>query len=118
MEQTGPELRKLYYTIGEVSALTGVPAHVLRYWEGEFAQLRPKKRQSGNRAYTDREIELIRKIKHLLYDRRFTIAGARSQLRNARAEEEGDSDVLSEVKQGLHEILDILNNKSGRGAAR
>ena len=58
-ERKGPALRKLYYSIGEVSEIVGVPSHVLRYWESEFPQLRPKKGRAGNRTYQERDIDLI-----------------------------------------------------------
>ncbi len=115
----GPTLRKLYYSIGEVSELTGVPAHVLRYWEGEFQQLHPKKGRTGNRLFQERDIRIIEQIKKLLYEQRFTIAGAITQLENkSESNDEPTSDFLSEVRQELQEILDILDNHSGRGAAR
>ncbi len=71
---------KRYFTIGEVSDLCGVKAHVLRYWEQEFAQLKPVKRRGNRRYYQHHEVLLIRRIRELLYDRGFTISGARSQL--------------------------------------
>jgi DNA-binding transcriptional MerR regulator len=71
---------KRYFTIGEVSELCGVKPHVLRYWEQEFTQLRPVKRRGNRRYYQHHEVLLIRKIRELLYDRGFTISGARNQL--------------------------------------
>lgn len=71
---------KRYFTIGEVSELCGVKAHVLRYWEQEFAQLKPVKRRGNRRYYQHHEVLLIRRIRELLYDRGFTISGARTQL--------------------------------------
>jgi len=71
---------KLYFRIGEVSRLVGVPHHVLRYWEKEFPSLAPKKSESSHRLYRRKDVELLLEIKHLLYDRRFTIEGARSEL--------------------------------------
>ena len=116
-DRKGPALRKLYYSIGEVSELTGVPPHVLRYWENEFPQLRPKKGRTGNRVYQDKELEIVNRIKALLYERRFTIAGAKSQLRSENGFAE-DSSLMEEVKRDLHEILGLLDKNSGRGAAR
>jgi len=75
---------KLYYSISEVSELTGVKAYVLRFWEREFPTLKPKKNRSGNRIYQEKEIELVRHIKKFLYEDGFTIEGARHQLRNGR----------------------------------
>jgi DNA-binding transcriptional MerR regulator len=71
---------KLYYRIGEVEALTGVPAYVLRYWESEFKLLRPKKNPAGQRVYRQRELDLVRRIKALLYDERLTLEGAKKRL--------------------------------------
>lgn len=71
---------KLYYSISEVCALTGLEQHVLRYWESEFPQLRPKKNRSGNRAYRSKEIKIIRYIKYLLYEEMFTIPGAKKKM--------------------------------------
>jgi len=72
--------RKTYYSISEVCEQTGLEPHVLRYWESEFPQLRPKKNRAGNRAYRDKDIEIIREIKRLLYEERFTIPGAKKRL--------------------------------------
>jgi DNA-binding transcriptional MerR regulator len=71
---------KRYFTIGEVSALCGVKAHVLRYWEQEFSQLKPLKRGGNRRYYQHHEVLLIRRIRQLLYEEGFTISGARSRL--------------------------------------
>jgi DNA-binding transcriptional MerR regulator len=71
---------KRYFTIGEVSELCGVKAHVLRYWEQEFEALAPLKRRGNRRYYQRYEVQLIRHIRELLYDQGFTIAGARSRL--------------------------------------
>src|SRR6202161_3589468 len=73
---------KLYFRIGEVADLLGVEPYVLRYWESEFPKLAPKKSGTGHRLYRRKDVELLLKIKHLLYDRRFTIEGARQTLYN------------------------------------
>jgi len=73
---------KLYFRIGEVSALLGVEPYVLRYWETEFPMLEPVKSRSGHRMYRQEDVDLILKIKRLLYDEGFTIAGARRHLRD------------------------------------
>jgi DNA-binding transcriptional MerR regulator len=74
---------KLYYSISEVCSMTGLEQHVLRYWETEFPQLRPKKNRSGNRAYRNKEIKIIRYIKYLLYEELFTIPGAKKKMADA-----------------------------------
>ena len=71
---------KIYFTIGEASKLCVLEQHVLRYWEQEFSQLKPVKRQGNRRYYQRKDILFIRKIKHLLYNEGFTIEGARSKL--------------------------------------
>lgn len=71
---------KRYFTIGEVSELCGVKAHVLRYWEQEFTQLKPVKRSGNRRYYQHHEVLLIRRIRELLYEQGFTISGARNRL--------------------------------------
>ncbi len=71
---------KLYYRIGEVEETTGVPAYVLRYWESEFKLLRPKKNPAGQRVYRQRDVDLVRRIKTLLYDERLTLEGAKKRL--------------------------------------
>lgn len=71
---------KLYYSISEVCTMTGLEQHVLRYWESEFPQLRPKKNRSGNRAYRTKEIKIVRYIKYLLYEEMYTIPGAKKKM--------------------------------------
>src|SRR6187455_971676 len=77
---------RLYRSISEVSDLVGVKPHVLRYWETQFSMLRPKKNRAGNRMYRPDEVTLLLRIKELLYQRRFTIAGARRRLLDDRKE--------------------------------
>jgi len=72
---------KLFFRIGEVAALLGVPAHVLRYWESEFKLLRPQKNPAGQRVYRRRDVDLIIQIKRLLYEERLTLEGAKKRLR-------------------------------------
>ncbi|HUO43575.1 MAG TPA: MerR family transcriptional regulator [Burkholderiales bacterium] len=79
-ETLPPIPAKRYFTIGEVSDLCGVKPHVLRYWEQEFAQLKPVKRRGNRRYYQHHEVLLIRHIRDLLYDQGFTISGARNRL--------------------------------------
>lgn len=74
---------KLYYSISEVCSMTGLEQHVLRYWESEFPQLRPKKNRSGNRAYRSKEIKIIRYMKYLLYEEMYTIPGAKKKMADA-----------------------------------
>src|ERR1700752_3519266 len=73
---------KLYYRIGEVETITEIPAYVLRYWESEFKLLRPKKNPAGQRLYRKKDLELVMRIKTLLYDERLTLEGAKKRLRD------------------------------------
>jgi DNA-binding transcriptional MerR regulator len=107
---------KRYYRIGEVSKLTGVKAHVLRYWESEFRWMAPAKSRSQQRLYRHRDIEVILLLKRLLHEERFTIAGARKRLRElgvARALEAPQLDLgleidhLSRYRRIKEELLSI-----------
>ena len=73
--------KKRYYSISEVADMTGLKAHILRYWEGEFPKLRPRKNRAGNRAYTERDIKIVLLIKKLLYDDKYTVEGAKKSLK-------------------------------------
>lgn len=123
LKAEAPPDSKLYRSISEVSDLVGVKPHVLRYWETQFSMLRPKKNRAGNRMYRPEEVKLLLRIKELLYDRRFTIAGARRRLLDERKEpvpqvEMGFADaekrmVLHEVKTELRQLLDRLRVRGG-----
>jgi DNA-binding transcriptional MerR regulator len=80
------ELVKLYYRIGEVSQIVGVQPHVLRYWETEFRTIRPQKSHKGQRVYSRRDVEKLLKVKDLLKNQGFTIAGAKKKLRDPDAQ--------------------------------
>ena len=88
---------KRYFTIGEVSELCGVKSHVLRYWEQEFAQLRPMKRRGNRRYYQHHEVLLIRRIRELLYDQGFTISGARARLGSGPADDTVESNMVQDM---------------------
>ncbi len=109
---------KLYFKIGEVSELLAVEPYVLRYWESEFPNLAPKKSGTGHRLYRRKDVELLLRIKHLLYEKRFTIEGARQTLQaeakapKARKKvaqpELFPSDPLPDIRRELAEILALL----------
>lgn len=86
-ETSIPSEDRLYYRIGEVSRITGIKPHVLRYWESEFKMIKPHKGSSLQRLYRRKDLELILKIKKLLYEEGFTIAGARKKIRDMEKEE-------------------------------
>jgi DNA-binding transcriptional MerR regulator len=80
-------IKKLYYSISEVSKITDVEQYVLRYWETEFEQLKPQKNRAGNRIYTNKDINLIMQIKNLLREKKYTIEGARNILNDGKVDE-------------------------------
>jgi len=109
---------KLYFKIREVSSITGLASYVLRFWETEFPEISPKRTESSQRLYRKKDIETILAIKQLLYDKKFTIEGARKHLRlTGRKKRRADAaappasvvpDLMVEIKRDLHEILQIL----------
>jgi DNA-binding transcriptional MerR regulator len=93
------QIKKLYYSISEVSKMLGLEQYVLRYWETEFEQLRPQKNRAGNRAYTEKDIEVIKLIKKLTREDRYTIPGARQVLGSMLAELGADSPAPVEIEE-------------------
>ncbi len=112
-----PIARRAYYSIGEVCDLTGIQAHVLRYWETRFELLRPVKNQAGNRVYRPGEIELVFLLKRLLYEDKYTVEGARQELARMRRTggiEEARKSALApelrgQLRSDLAELVDILS---------
>jgi DNA-binding transcriptional MerR regulator len=112
---------KLYFRIGEVARLCHLPAYVLRFWETEFPQLKPVKSSTGQRMYRRRDVDSVLKIKQLLYQEGFTIAGARQHLRaDAHGDKKrqaplpfptADPANLARIRQGLRDILGILSTR-------
>lgn len=109
------EIEKLYYSIGEVASMLDVNKSLLRFWETEFTNLRPKKASKGNRLYTKQDIDYIKKIKNLVKDKGFTIEGARKQLKekqdiiiNNNIYVKNDFD-KNEVSKKLNEIKFFLS---------
>lgn len=103
---------KRYFTIGEVSDLCGVKAHVLRYWEQEFDDLSPVKRRGNRRYYQREDVLMIRQIRSLLYDQGYTIGGAKQKLVNDDgSESKADNGILiKQMIQELEEVLAVLNS--------
>ncbi|MBW1695178.1 MAG: MerR family transcriptional regulator [Deltaproteobacteria bacterium] len=99
---------KLYFKIGEVSKLAGVPASVLRFWETEFFQIRPKRTPSGQRLYRKREIEMILLIKDLLYSKKYTIQGAKRYLKTMEKVQKDPFSTLDEIRSELEDIRNLL----------
>ena len=112
---------KLYFRIGEVARLCDLPAYVLRFWETEFPQLSPKKSSKGQRLYRQRDVEHLVRIKKLLYEEGFTIAGARQHLKLEAKPTKAQAALftpprartteLKHVKAGLQEILGMLKQR-------
>ena len=140
---------KLFFKIGEVASAATVATSVLRYWESEFSQLRPRKGVGGQRVYRREDVEMVFVIRRMLYEQGYTISGARKRLNEALAEhhkalpeekpaaplkesavgeEKKPGDQTSKARNGLRELLDIMENtdslrahardESGRGAVR
>ncbi len=119
---------KLYRSISEVSEMLEVKPHVLRYWETQFSMLRPKKNRAGNRMYRPDEVKMLLRIRELLYEKRFTIAGARRTLLGERKEDAPQVElgfdkaerrmILFEVKEGLKEVVTKLRERGTTDARR
>ena len=115
-------IKKLYYSISEVSEITELKQYVLRYWETEFSQLKPGKNRAGNRIYRSHDVDTIMEIKSLLYDRKFTIKGAQQHLKYPSEKSSQlidkkiilklsnsiDLQTLKDLKQGLEDLIKLI----------
>lgn len=108
---------KLYYKIGEVSEITGVQPHVLRYWESEFRLIKPEKNNAGHRVYRKRDLMLVLRIKQLLYQEKYTIAGAKVKLLQEAKHmeplpppENPLMQTVKKLKKGLRDLSEMLNH--------
>ena len=123
MNSNTSSIKKLYYSIGEVSKITDLKQYVLRYWETEFKQLNPNKNKAGNRTYRQKDIDTILEIKNLLYKEKFTIEGARKMLSQPSKEFKVatktekkvnttgvNTKILEKIRNDLKSILDDLQN--------
>ena len=122
--QANKEVKKLYYSIGEVSEITGLKQYVLRYWESEFSQLKPSKNSAGNRNYRKSDVDLINEIKGLLYNRRYTIKGAKQYLKTHKNDNKTvqktlnkvlplsktEIHTLKKIKIGIEELLNSIDS--------
>ncbi len=117
-------IQKLYYSISEVSEITSVKPHVLRYWETEFDELKPAKNRAGNRIYRLNDIKLIFLIKKLLYEDKFTIEGTKKKLALLRKKRTSQismpfqktekENLIKSIRNDVQEILDILDGKESK----
>ena len=103
---------KLYFRIGEVSALADLPTYVLRFWETEFGRIRPKRSPTGQRLYRRKDVELILEIKHLLHESKFTIPGAKQYLktRSDTPSKGAPKLTLDELRRELKSIRNMLED--------
>jgi DNA-binding transcriptional MerR regulator len=115
-------IKKLYYSISEVSEITELKQYVLRYWETEFSQLKPSKNRAGNRIYRSHDIDLLMEIKSLLYDRKFTIKGAQQYLKSplmitrqtvtkkkiVKLSNSLDIQTLKDLRKGLGNLIKLI----------
>tara|TARA_B100001142_G_scaffold316378_1_gene356113 strand:- start:607 stop:987 length:381 start_codon:yes stop_codon:yes gene_type:complete len=121
------EVKKLYYSIGEISQKTGLKQYVLRYWETEFSHIKPSKNRAGNRIYKESDYDNIRELKDLLHNKKFTIKGAKQYLkdREAKASSSSSADsntlklidtldikTLKNIQKSLNDLLSILERQS------
>ena len=123
-------IKRLYYSIAEVSRITGLKPYVLRFWETEFGDLKPAKNKAGNRIYRKNDIRLIFQIKKLLYQEKYTIEGAKQRLRKMRHKpganeqlsllELKKEDLIFDIKTDLEELLKFLQDgdEDERGVAQ
>jgi len=113
-------IKKLYYSIGQVSEITGLKQYVLRYWETEFPHLKPNKNSAGNRVYTPEDVENIKEIKKLLHEEKFTIKGARQYLKDINSKKNKvlnidtlsniDISILKKIHNDIEDLLSIIKD--------
>ncbi|MFQ5648476.1 MAG: MerR family transcriptional regulator [bacterium] len=113
-------IKKLYYSISEVSKMTSIKPYVLRYWESEFPELKPSKNRAGKRIYRNNDIKTVLLIKKLLYMDRFTIEGAKQRIKELYDQDDHDQhdsapdnkkrqDILNDIRRGLHDIIRMID---------
>ena len=118
------EIKKLYYSIGDVSKITGLKQYVLRYWETEFSHIKPTKNRAGNRVYRSADLDNIKELKNLLHSQKFTIKGAKQYLKNKEVSTVSAEDpkvlklidtldvkTLKNIQKSLNDLLNILDSK-------
>ncbi len=111
--QHGPKIPdKLYFKIGEVSAITGLPTYVLRFWETQFTKISPKRTSSGQRLYRKKDVEVVLRIKSLLHEKKFTIQGAIQHLKTKASAQKSPSsnDTFKAIRLELESLRNMLDN--------
>ena len=111
----GSHEEKLFYKIGEVSKITGLPSYVLRFWESEFEFLRPQKSRGQQRVYTQKDVEILLQIKRMRYEQGFTIKGLRRRWNTRQGTKErkpsrAAGEVVRRLRQELNEMLKVLDD--------
>ena len=101
-------MKKLYYSISEISEIADLKKYVIRFWETEFSNLQPKKNKAGNRIYKKEDLELILKIKDLLYNHHYTIKGAKKVLKKNSTN--SNTGAISNIQSSSNDCIDVLNN--------
>jgi DNA-binding transcriptional MerR regulator len=99
---------KLFFKIGEVSTIAGVPAYVLRFWESEFKEIKPQRTSAGQRLYRKKDVERVLLIKHLLHEKKYTIKGAKRHLRSKGGHVPPPPSLVDEIRFELKAIRDLL----------
>lgn len=102
-------MKKLYYSISEISELAGIEPHTLRYWEQNFPELHPKKNKAGNRVYKETDLTVILRIKELVQEKKYSTEGARKRLQEDNTGIQNGSSLPTETKKDLLEIKHFLN---------
>lgn len=103
------EIEKLYYSIGEVSELIDQEPHVLRYWEQEFDVLSPRKNRAGRRVYTEEDIATVKRIRRLLKDEKYTIAGAQQAIEQEERQREQYDEIADDLRELRSFLVDLRN---------
>lgn len=101
-------MKKLYYSIGELSKIADVEPHVLRYWETVFDTLNPQKNRAGKRVYTEKDIETVLKLRELIIEKKYSTAGAKKAIRNGSAKESRTEKLPIEVEKDLRHVKTLL----------
>ena len=99
---------KFYFKIGEVAELLDLPTHVLRFWESEFKRIKPKRTSAGQRLYRRKDVELIVEIKYLLYEKKYTLPGAKNVLKDKRTRQHSQAPTYDEIRNELSAIKQLL----------
>ena len=102
-----PEIKKMYYSIGEVADLFGVNTSLIRFWEKEFDVLKPKKKKKGNRLFTEKDLSNLRIIYHLVKERGYTLEGARKKMKDNPEEVEHTAEVVRKLNEIKGFLLDL-----------